>query len=75
MSDYIPVEGSPNLVRDPRSHAIINTDRSAYLAHKQRVEVAKKKQAEIQSMQEDINTLKEELSGIKGLLQEIAKRI
>lgn len=75
MSSFIPVEGSPNLVRDPNTQAIINMDRSAYLAHKQKVETIKKRQQELESMQQDINTLKEEFSEIKGLLQEIVKRI
>ena len=30
MSEYLKVEGYNNLVRDTKSHAIINTDRTAY---------------------------------------------
>ena len=30
MTNYIPVEGSSDLVRDPRTDQIINTNTSAY---------------------------------------------
>ena len=36
MSDYKPVEGHSDLIKDMHSKAVINTNRSAYLAAVQR---------------------------------------
>ena len=39
MSDYKPVEGHTDLIRDVHSKAIINTNKSAYIAAVQRKKV------------------------------------
>ena len=49
MSEYIKVEGYSNLVRDTKSNAIINTDRSAYQMAKQRAADAQRQRDEIRN--------------------------
>ena len=38
MSDYIKVQGHASLVRDVRTHAIVNKDKNAYNIAKRRAE-------------------------------------
>ena len=63
--EYLPIEGHPDYVKDSKSSAILNTDHGALQEYKN-----KRKQAKhIQSMQEEINMLKEELATIKNYLK------
>jgi len=67
--DYLKVSGHDGLVRDNRTGAIINTDKSAW-------ENAKKNRLSASSfnqIQQDVQLLKEELSDIKNLLRELLK--
>jgi hypothetical protein len=59
---YLPVEGHPNLVRDVNTGAIISKNRPT-----------KRLTSEFNLMKDDINTLKNEVSEIKALLQELIK--
>lgn len=73
--EYKIVEDNPDLVRDPHSGAIINTNRAAY---EQAVTIANQKKAEadkLNSAVEDINNLKEEIGEIKSLLKELIQRV
>jgi len=66
---YIKVVGYDNLVRDPHTGAIINTDKSVF------EEVKKRKygSASIKQLQSDVEDLKNELSDIKNLLRELIR--
>jgi hypothetical protein len=64
----IKVEGYPDLVRDPKSRAIINTNRQAMIEHLDK----KNTKVTIQSLTEEINVIKEEFQEIKELLRQIA---
>jgi hypothetical protein len=69
--EAIPVEGHPDLVRDPTSHAIINTSNNQY---KQAVEAYKRNRAEkerIAQMEKDMNNVKQDLDEIKSLLKSL----
>ena len=62
QDDYVPVEGSPGLVRDKATGAIINTDKSGLQAAKAR------KLAQRQD-KERLNKLENDVSEIKRLLE------
>jgi hypothetical protein len=64
----IKVEGYPDLVRDPKSRAIINTNRQAMIEHLDK----RNTKVTIQSLTEEINVIKEEFQEIKELLRQIA---
>ena len=71
MSNYIPVEGNSDLVRDPNTDQIINTNESEYqqyIARRKRKKLEKEKSL---SVEEDLANLKSELSEIKSLLKEL----
>ena len=71
MSKYLKVEGHEHLVRESRSHAIINADNSGYSIYMQRVRAREQQGDQIRNAVKEINTLKSELREIKGLIKEL----
>ena len=69
--EYLKVEGYDNLVRDNNSHAIINTDKSAYQRAVARAKAAAKERDEIRNNAREINNLKCEMHEIKDMLQKV----
>ena len=64
----IPVEGHKNLFRDENTNAIINTDESAYNDYMNSRRINSDRQAEIDTMKNEIETL-------KSMLNELASKI
>jgi len=64
----IQVEGHKDLVRDERSNAIVNTNKSAYLIAKKRAEEAQRQRDEIRETTRELNSLKSEMHEIKNML-------
>ena len=69
MSEYLKVEGYSNLVRDTKTNAIINTDRSAYQMAKKRAADAQRQRDEIRNASREINNIKCEMHEIKSMLK------
>ena len=63
LSEYMQVEGQEGLVRDMSTGAFINTAPNP----------KKTLTGELTNMQDDLNTLKEEMSEIKSLLKHLIK--
>ena len=70
----VKVEGFESLVRDIKSNAIVNTNRSEYQMYMARIRAREKHGDEIRNAVKEINTLKAELREIKNLLQEVTKK-
>ena len=66
--DYKQVEGRSDLFRDTDSGAIVNTDRSAYLAYKT------KQQQRLNEM-DRIEKLQNEIDEIKSLLYKVIDKL
>jgi hypothetical protein len=64
----VRVEGHSSLARDEESSAIVNTDLNAY-------QLAKQRKERMQTQINEINNLKEEVSEIKHLLQNIVEKL
>jgi len=64
----LPVEGHKNLFRDENTNAIINTDESAYNDYMNSRRINSDRQAEIDTMKNEIETL-------KSMLNELASKI
>lgn len=62
------VEG---IFRDSTNKALLNKDESSLVAYKR----MKKKNADIDNVKEDVETLKKDVSDIKALLIKIAEKI
>ena len=74
MSNFTRVEGHQDLIRDNKSGAIINRNRSAYEMAKKRAADAQKQRDEIRSATREINTLKCEMHEIKDMLKTLLDR-
>ena len=74
MSDYKLVEEDRDLVRDMHSKAIINTNKSAYLAAVQRKKVFQQQKDELRDATREINILKCEMHEIKSLLIKLVEK-
>jgi len=70
----VKVEGFESLVRDVKSNAIVNTNKSEYQVYMARIRAREKQGDEIRNAVKEINTLKAELREIKNLLQEVTKK-
>jgi len=68
---YKQVEGHPDLIRDTKSHAIINTNVTAFEQARKRASAAQRQRDEIRDSTRDINNLKSEMHEIKNLLKEL----
>lgn len=63
----IKIEGDPDLVRDPQTNAVINSNSTAYVQYMQQKEKRKKQELEIQE-------LKDEIGEIKSLLKTLINK-
>ena len=71
MSNYIPVEGNSDLVRDPKTDQIINTNENAYQQYIIRRQKRKSEKEKALTVEQDLANLKSELGEIKSLLKEL----
>ena len=71
MSNYIPVEGNSDLVRDPKTDQIINTNESAYQQYITRRQKRRSEKEKTLTVEQDLANLKSELGQIKSLLKEL----
>lgn len=70
MSDYLKVKDHPDLVRDTKSNAILNTDVSALNKYKEEREFKLRLARVIQEHDE----VKKDISDIKSMLSELLKQ-
>jgi len=68
------IEGHDGLRKDEFTGAIINVDRSAWQAAKDRAKAAQKSRDEIRDQARQINNLKCEMHEIKSMLQTLLDR-
>ena len=73
INTMLKVEGSPNLVRDPSTHAIISMNDSDYDAYKRKREAERKSRQMIQDQVKQIEDIKNEMTEIKALLSQLLK--
>jgi hypothetical protein len=71
MKQFLKVQGHASLVRDTATGAILNNNRTEYEEYLDRKRKAEAREAEISQHTEDINNIKNELSDIKQLLQQL----
>ena len=74
MTDYKGIEGHSDLVKDMHSKAVINTNRSAYLAAVQRKKSFIAQKDSLRDATREINILKSEMHEIKTLLVKLVEK-
>ena len=67
------VEGHSDLIRDPMTNAIINTNRSKYEEYISRRDIKKNETQKVQDLENELSCIKDDLNEIKSLLKEIIK--
>lgn len=69
----LKVEGHSNLIKETRTKAIINTNRSDYNIYMARVKQRNQQSDELRSAVKEINTLKAELREIRQIVKGLVK--
>jgi len=69
--EYKLVEDHPDLVKDTKSHAVINRNVGAYEKAKKRAAAAQAQRDGLQETTREIDYLKSEMTEIKTLLKEL----
>ena len=67
------VKGHSDLIRDPMTNAIINTNRSKYEEYISRRNIKKSETQKVQDLEDELSCIKDDLNEIKSLLKEIIK--
>ena len=70
-NERLKVEGHTHLVREITSSGIVNTNTTEYQLYMKRIKSREQHGDQIRTAVKDINSLKNELREIKGLLKEI----
>ena len=65
------MEGHKDLARDPETGAIVNVNTLEYTQYLSRREVKTEKNQKVQTMEQDLANVKDELNEIKSLLKEL----
>ena len=74
MTEYKGIEGHSDLIKDMHSKAVINTNRSAYIAAVQRKKALQQQKDELRDATREINILKCEMHEIKSLLIKLVEK-
>ena len=74
MREFVKVEGHADLVKDTKTHAVINTNKNAYVNYKKRLQEAQRQRDEIRTATREINNLKCEMHEIKDMLKTLMDR-
>ena len=69
MENIVHVEGNPSLIRDMGSNAIVNANQSEYEAYMRNRATMMSRVNQIQSQDEKINRLENDINDIKTMLQ------
>lgn len=69
---YLKVEGHGHLVRDPKTNSIINTNMLDHQEYVSRRNAKSEESRKIQNIEEEVASLKNDLTEIKDLLRSIA---
>ena len=72
MKSHIKVEGHTNLVRDKRTGAILNTNTTEIERARKLKQVSDERKEHINSLTEDVKGLKKDMNEIKQLLLKLA---
>jgi flagellar biosynthesis component FlhA len=69
--NYLKVEGHNNLLRDPHTNSIINTNMTEYQQYLARRNVKNDENQKLQNLEEDMSNMKSDLNEIKSLLRSL----
>lgn len=71
MTDFVKIEGFSNLMKDPTNGGVVNVDKRSYETYKIQRNLALQKSLQQQIAEENINTLQDQINTIKSDMQDI----
>lgn len=74
-NELINIKGHEGYVRDKKTGAVLNINKTEISLAKERKLARRKKESEYQSMKQDVNELKKDMNEIKDLLGKIVERV
>ena len=74
MKEYVKVKDHLGLVRDPRTNAILNTNKSEYDEYIKARKKNRSKSERVEQLETDVNDIKNDLNEIKSLLLDLARK-
>jgi hypothetical protein len=74
MKEYLKVTGHNNFIRDPKTNSIINTNMSNYNEYLIVKDIKLKEDKKVQTIEEEVYNIKNDISEIKSLLKELLKQ-
>ena len=74
MNEYVKVKDHLGLVRDPRTNAILNTNKSEYDEYMKARKKNASKSERVEKLETDVNDIKNDLYEIKSLLLDLARK-
>jgi len=74
MNEYVKVKDHLGLVRDPRTNAILNTNKSEYDEYMKAKKKNASKSERVEKLETDVNDIKNDLNEIKSLLLDLARK-
>ena len=69
--DYHGVKDHSNLLRDSSTNSIVNIDENGYNSYVAKRNAKAKKNQKVQSLEQEVATMKSDISEIKNLLKEL----
>tara|TARA_B100000287_G_scaffold14202_1_gene14342 strand:+ start:7638 stop:7859 length:222 start_codon:yes stop_codon:yes gene_type:complete len=69
------VEGNSDLVRDPKTNSIVNTNSLEYEKYVARRKASTQSHDRVESIEDDLSNLKNEINEIKSLLKELVTNV
>jgi hypothetical protein len=69
--EYLKVEGHNNLIRDPITNSIINTNMTEYQQYISRRNMKNEENQKLQNLDDDVANIKNDLDEIKSLLRSL----
>ena len=70
--EEVKVQGHSDLVRDPITNAIINTNKSGYEEYISRRNMKKSETQKVQNLEDELSCIKDDIDEIKLLLRRLA---
>lgn len=68
-NNYLKVEGHNNLLRDPNTNAIINTNMSEYEQYLARRKTKTEENQKVQNLEGELASIKDDIDEIKNILR------
>ena len=74
MEDFYKVEGSADLIKNPATGTILNTNEEEIRLARKRKEIRRQEQADKEQMTSEVSDLRNEIAELKALIKAMAEK-